>query len=316
MDRISTTNKSVDLFGVGKHGWKNRNVGTGIEPTEFNAEWCNGVQEELLSIIEAAGLVPATAARTQVRDAIATLSPSAVGSARNVQMSIAAASASGTLTADEIVVATALGGRAYKLASFNKTCNLATVGANGMDTGAAPASGYVAVYAIYNPTTGVSALLATNATAAVQPNVYGGANMPAGYTASALVSVWPTNVSSQFLQGFQVDRFVSTNNTQAVTTSVQQSSPAPLAIAVPLNARRISGNMQVSSTLSSLMNIGVYPTAVAFGTQGNLTSTSGSGGSSMPFNGLPILTPQTLYYIATSSAGTPTFNIFVAAYEF
>lgn len=66
MDRIATTNKAVDLFGAGKHGWKNRNIALGIEPTEFNADWCNGVQEELLNVIEAAGLVPAAATRNQL----------------------------------------------------------------------------------------------------------------------------------------------------------------------------------------------------------------------------------------------------------
>lgn len=66
MDRINTLNKALDLFGVGKHGWKNRNIGLGVEPTEFTADWCNGVQEELLSVIEAAGIVPAGATRNQV----------------------------------------------------------------------------------------------------------------------------------------------------------------------------------------------------------------------------------------------------------
>ncbi|OZA53014.1 phage tail protein [Polaromonas sp. 17-63-33] len=70
MDRINTASKAVDLFGAGKHGWKNRNVATGVEPTDFNAEWCNGVQEEALAIIEGAGIVPDAAVRTQVRQAI------------------------------------------------------------------------------------------------------------------------------------------------------------------------------------------------------------------------------------------------------
>ena len=64
-----------------------------------------------------------------------------------------------------------------------------------MDTGAVPASRFFGLYAIYNPVTGASALLAVNATSVLLPNVYGGASMPAGYTASALVSVWPTTAS-------------------------------------------------------------------------------------------------------------------------
>lgn len=70
MDRISTATKAVDLFGAGKHGWKDGNVAGGIVPTDFNAEWVNGAQEELLAIIEAAGIAPAAATRNQVQQAI------------------------------------------------------------------------------------------------------------------------------------------------------------------------------------------------------------------------------------------------------
>ncbi|MDP1887946.1 phage tail protein [Polaromonas sp.] len=70
MDRINTSTKSENLFGAGKHGWKNGNVGLGIVPTDFNAEWFNGVQEELLKIIESAGIVPDGATHAQVYQAI------------------------------------------------------------------------------------------------------------------------------------------------------------------------------------------------------------------------------------------------------
>ncbi|ABE45630.1 gp53-like domain-containing protein [Polaromonas sp. JS666] len=66
MDRINTASKAVDLFGAGKHGWKNANLGLGVTPTDFNAEFCNGVQEEILAIIEAGGQVPAIATRNQM----------------------------------------------------------------------------------------------------------------------------------------------------------------------------------------------------------------------------------------------------------
>lgn len=70
MDRISTATKAVDLFGAGKHGFRNGDLAGGIPPTDFNADWFNGVQEELLAVIEAAGLVPAGADLTQLRKAI------------------------------------------------------------------------------------------------------------------------------------------------------------------------------------------------------------------------------------------------------
>ncbi|EOU3128503.1 TPA: hypothetical protein ACLH5A_004271, partial [Yersinia enterocolitica] len=131
-----------------------------------------------------------------------------VGTSRNAKMSVTAASSTATFTADELIVQTALGGLQYKLSSFSKTINLATTGAGGMDTGTVPANGFVALYAIYNPTTQISALLAVNASSVVAPEVYGGSNIPAGYTASALVSVLPTS-SSQLAPVIQQGRRVS-----------------------------------------------------------------------------------------------------------
>lgn len=69
MQRINTASKAEDLFGPGRHGFKNGDLGLGVAPTDLNAEWFNQVQEELLSVIEASGLVPA-ASSTQVRQAI------------------------------------------------------------------------------------------------------------------------------------------------------------------------------------------------------------------------------------------------------
>lgn len=62
MDRISTATKAVDLFGAGKHGWKDGNLGLGIPPTDLNAEWFNGVQEELVGMPEAVGVALGTGA--------------------------------------------------------------------------------------------------------------------------------------------------------------------------------------------------------------------------------------------------------------
>jgi hypothetical protein len=70
MDRISTATKALDLFGPGKHGFKDGNTGAGILPTDFNAAWCNDFQEEMMSIIEGAGLTPTAGVRTQVFQAI------------------------------------------------------------------------------------------------------------------------------------------------------------------------------------------------------------------------------------------------------
>ncbi len=233
-----------------------------------------------------------------------------VGSVRNFVMNVAAASATATATADEIIVETALGGVRYCLPSFSKTINLATTGAGGMDTGAAPVSGFVALYAIYNPTTGASALLATNATSAAAPNVYGGANMPSGYTASALVSVLPTNASSQFAPALQRDRHVAIISASALSTTTQQSSFTALSLAgsIPKNAVSVDGiyTISISGSGASQLAMAVSGTAVGQGQQTFVSNTTWSAGQGYAgsFRGVAILTAQTLYYIATLSSGT------------
>ena len=56
MRRINTNNKATNLFGAGKHGWKNGVPGTADRPTNGQAEWFNAVQEELAGLIEGAGV--------------------------------------------------------------------------------------------------------------------------------------------------------------------------------------------------------------------------------------------------------------------
>ncbi len=185
---------------------------------------------------------------------------------RDASMTVNPVSASGTFTASQVTVAAALGGLCAPLANFNQTINLATTGAGGMDTGTAPTSGYVALYAIYNPTTATRALLATNATSVAAPLVYGGANMPAGYTLSALVSVWPTNASKQFIFGYQIDRTVCIVANNVLTTTGQTASPLSLAIAgaVPPNAKRTQGLFTMSTTAASTLTFIVSSTPTNF----------------------------------------------------
>lgn len=66
MQRISTLTKAIDLFGLGKHGFKNGDLATGILPTDLDAAWFNGLQEEVVAVIEAAGIAPSGASLTQL----------------------------------------------------------------------------------------------------------------------------------------------------------------------------------------------------------------------------------------------------------
>lgn len=242
-----------------------------------------------------------------------------VGSARNLFMQVAAASATATLTADEIIVESALGGLTYRLASFNKTINLATTGAGGMDTGTVPANGYVALYAIYNPTTGASALLAVNATSTVAPEVYGGANMPSGYSASALVSVWRT-ASSQFVAGHQVGRLISVASVVVGSTSTTIAFTAlDVSSAIPRNAKCVSGNFNINVTNPNTAALTIASNALSGGAKQIAMSNSLAGTfySSSSYSSLSIQTPQTVYWMVSLNAGTLINAAFtIAQYEF
>jgi hypothetical protein len=203
----------------------------------------------------------------------------------------------------------------FKLASFNKTINLATTGAGGMDTGTAPTSGYVALYAIFNPTTAASALLATSAASAA-PSVYGGANMPSGYTASALISVWPTNASKQFVAAYQVDRHISIGTTLIISTTTVQASATSVSIAsvVPANARVVDLYAAASTSTAGTLNTTIFGAAV--GGQA-ITAGATSPNTNGTATGKAYLSvPQTVWYTLTNSAGTPTLNAYIVGYEF
>ncbi len=80
MRRIDTTNRSPNLFGSGKDGFRNGDIAQGVSPTEFNAEWCNAIQEELANVIEATGVALNGANNAQVLNAIQDLIDTTVSS--------------------------------------------------------------------------------------------------------------------------------------------------------------------------------------------------------------------------------------------
>jgi hypothetical protein len=236
-----------------------------------------------------------------------------IGSASNVKMSVATPSATATLSADEVVVGVSLGGQSYRLSGFSKSLNLSATGAGGMDTGTAPVSGFVAIYAIYNPTTGASALLATNA-ATLQSSVYSGANMPAGYTASALVSVWPTTPGSAFAAGYQADRTVSFGGKSVLSGGTAVTATATsIASAVPRNAKTCAG-YAINNAANGVIQIG----ADANYSGGGLVGVGNVSPATAPIWGwfaTPIITPQTIYYAATQAA-SQNGVIWLSSYTF
>jgi hypothetical protein len=241
-----------------------------------------------------------------------------VGNARNARMLVTAAGTTATFAADEIVVETALGGVSYRLPNYSQAINLATTGAGGMDTGVAPTSGYVALYAIYNGTTGAVSILATNA-ATLQSQVYGGANMPAGYTASALISVWRTDSSKQFVIGNQRDREFLGSGVGVLTSTTAQGTVQTLSIAsaVPANAHHVLGWLNgFVGTAAASMSVSLFGNVAGL-INFNWGSSPGaaSAAQSTMFR-WPLLSAQNMFYTSAISAGAFTYQINVIGYEF
>lgn len=235
----------------------------------------------------------------------------------NSKMTVATAAATATWTADSVTLNTALGGKSFQIASFSKTINLATTGAGGMDTGAAPINGYVGLYAIYNPTTGVSALLAVNGTSVILPAIYGGANMPSGFTASVLVTVVPTNGSGQIKICVVRGRNVSIQLVTVLTsTSNVPSSNIPISAAVPLNAISILGELGMASSSASNLSVNIFSDAAIASGQQNVSGAVPAGGNLFGnYSGVMLTTPQSVGVSASTSGAGPTFNAYVGGYS-
>ncbi|BAO20615.1 putative tail-collar fibre protein [Pseudomonas phage PPpW-3] len=241
-----------------------------------------------------------------------------VGTVRNLRMQCTAGATTATLTADELAVKSAIGGDCWLLSAVSKAINLATTGAGGMDTGSAPISGWLAVYVIYNPVTGEFALLGRDVTSALAGEIYDGANMPAGFTASSLVGVVGTNPSRQFKTTTLKDRRAIVPQVQIFQTQSIQATPGTLiniATLVPRNAKRMSGQITIASTASALLSVAMDSDQLLSGR----TLVSGGVATSQPigsnFVNFEFLTPQNIYIITASNAGTPTFTGYMASYE-
>lgn len=70
MRRISTPTAAQDLFGPGKHGFHNGDPASAVLATRLQAEWFNALQEEVASVIEAAGFALDPANNSQLAAAI------------------------------------------------------------------------------------------------------------------------------------------------------------------------------------------------------------------------------------------------------
>jgi len=95
MHRIDTSTAQKDKFGAGKNGFTGGNPQTGELPTALNAEFFDSVQEEIASIIEAAGITLSSASNNQLLAAVKGL----VGPGRLLNVQVFTANGTVTKTA-------------------------------------------------------------------------------------------------------------------------------------------------------------------------------------------------------------------------
>jgi hypothetical protein len=240
-----------------------------------------------------------------------------VGTTCNANMNVSAASTTAILTADEIIVETAVGNIQYRLNVFNKTVNLAITGVGGMDTGTVPATGFVALYAIYNPSTSTSALLAVNATSAIATEIYSGTHIPSGYTASALLTVVPISASKfSIFYAHGRDIYIVPMN---IYSSATGTSGATISItgACPLNAISFNGNIQYGSTTAGTISVSMAPRSSPVVGSWTYTAYSPAATSvSSSFYGIPIITEgSTIISTSNATGGAATYLITCSGYS-
>jgi microcystin-dependent protein len=236
------------------------------------------------------------------------------GDIRNARVSIPIAASTATFTASEMVLGD-VNGKRVVISNFNQSINLSASvkGLGAMDVGAAPVNGFVAMYALYNPASRTTGIIAVNTTAAIAPKLLAGV-APDGYTFSALLSILPTNASAQFAVAEQVDRQVF-YGTQVLSTTVPVLTLTGLSIsaAVPLNAKSVSGNFQGTVSASGY-SMALAGSAAAIGLQTFIVNFSGAGGGS--FLDVPLLSAQTLFYRLSSAGTFSAFAITTNSYRF
>lgn len=121
---------------------------------------------------------------------------SIAGGFKNLKIAVASNSTA-TITADALTLEDS-NGRAYRAKSVNLTLNIASSGANGLDTGTETASTWYSLWVIYNQTTNSLACLAS--ISATAPT------LPAGYTFQARFGWLRNDASSNFLRTLQYGR--------------------------------------------------------------------------------------------------------------
>jgi hypothetical protein len=96
MDFIQTANKQVDKFGSGKHGFSAGNPSGGVPATYLSQAWCDNIQQEIVNVIEGAGIAVNPGSQTQLFQAIQAIYAGASGN--DYKASVRAATVGANIT--------------------------------------------------------------------------------------------------------------------------------------------------------------------------------------------------------------------------
>ncbi|MCA7000824.1 phage tail protein [Dickeya solani] len=239
-----------------------------------------------------------------------------IGMTRNATMNIPSVSSNARFVADEIIVGTSLGGSQYRIGLFEKTIDLTKTGVGGMDTGTVPDEGFVGIYAIYNPATMASGLLAVNATSVKLPEIYNGTNMPDGYTASALLTVVPVK-EGKFIALSVLGRQVHISAVQIYSGSpVSLGTDAPISGIIPLNARTVSGVFRQGSTADGFLSMIVASGKKNISSQQMTSYVSAGVDVSSNYSDILIVNEGYIVVFASNAtSGNATFSVFASKYS-
>lgn len=265
--------------------------------------------------LELSGITTATTRTWTVQDKDGTAAMTSdiaaiVGDTRSLLIT-RTGNATATIAADGAIVGTTLSGAVQRLASVSLTLTASGTGANGLDTGSLANSTFYYVYVIAK-TDGTTACLAT--TAGSGATIYGGANMPSGYTFSGLVGVLLTDGSAHFLQSYQFDREIFLQAPITIfsnVTNVATLTTRSIATGCPAIAKSVSGLLSYDSLNATAEDLAV----AADGTGTGIQSQAWTGTSNvtnvvhkqLQFRRMPLITAQTLFWRTGNASAQNNF---------
>jgi hypothetical protein len=286
------------------------NPATGTPATKVRGSWLNMIQEELCAILAAAGNTRSKTSYNQVNAALQKMYAPLIGQATNLKCVTTAVGTSLPYSADQLIVGASLGGQTFCLSNFSAAISA-------LDTGTLAANSFYAVYA-YLKSDGTKGGFLQLEPAGGAPTVYGGANPPANMIASALIGVWPTNASAQFVVASQTGRKLSfTPGNLANGSGTVAFTSISAAALIPKSAKTIKGGLSITLSTTGIATTTLYDQSAAGATSVVASANvSSGGGNSSNFSDFPVLTPQTLWYAVAPTSGTVSgYNINLSGYE-